>query len=77
MSTCVRCYIGIVAGPAHLVISIVVIMVLFDVLLNVIVLKVITVIVRKFVRFLLFHAVGLSGGWGHRRGRMIGALRLL
>jgi hypothetical protein len=66
MATIVRCNVRIVSGPAHLVISIVVVMVLFDILLNIVVLKVVAVVVCKFVRFLLFHSSSLSGRWSHR-----------
>lgn len=47
-------------------------MVLFDILLDVIVFEVISVVVREFVRFLLLDcAYGLSGWRSHRRRRII------
>jgi hypothetical protein len=56
MASCtrVRCYI-VVSGPANLVISVIVILVLFDVFLNII-FEVITIVICKFVRFFLFNA---------------------
>jgi hypothetical protein len=42
-------------------------MVLFDILLDVIIFEVVSVVVREFVRFLLLHcAHALSGGRSHR-----------
>lgn len=76
MTSIVRCYVRIVSGPAHLVISIVVFMVLLDVLLDIVVLKVVAVVVCKFVRFLLFGTRRLSRRWCHWGRRMAGALRL-
>lgn len=58
--TGVRCYIVVVSGPAHLVISIIMIVVLLDILLDIIIFKVVAIVVRKFVRFLLFHSCYLS-----------------
>jgi len=50
-------------------------MVLFDILLDVIIFEVISVVVREFVRFLLLDCShGLSGWRCHRRRRMIRAL---
>lgn len=52
-------------------------MVLFDILLDVIIFEVVSVVVREFVRFLLLDcAHGLSRGRSHRRRRMIRALWL-
>lgn len=53
---CVRCYVVIVSRPAHLVISIVVLMVLLDVFVDLVFFEIIAVVVRKFVRFLLLDA---------------------
>lgn len=56
--TCVRCYI-VVSGPANLVISVIVVLVLFDVLLDII-FEVITVIICKFVRFFLLDSSNIG-----------------
>jgi hypothetical protein len=50
-------------------------MVLFDILLDVIIFEVISVVVREFVRFLLLDCAHALSGWrGHGRRRMIRAL---
>ncbi len=52
-------------------------MVLFDILLDVIIFEVITIVVREFVRFLLFDSAHSLSGWRcNRRRRMIRALWL-
>ena len=63
----------VVPGPTHLVISIIMIVVRLDILLDIVILKVITIVVRKFVRFLLFHSCSLSRWRCDRRWRVIRA----
>ena len=60
MTANVRCCVGIVSGTADLVISVIVVMVLLDIFLDIVVLKVVTIVVSKFVRFFLFNSARLS-----------------
>ena len=66
----VRCVIReVAAGAAHMIIAREIMVVFLDILLDVVVLEIITVVISEFVRLLFSHSRLRPGGGSHRRRR--------